>query len=244
MLCSGVVMKKILSFIIFTIGSSLFALPFNKNLPEKDLKKLEEGEVVIRSIDKYNNMSIESDNSGVIKLREKVRKLGPNYLAEVIQIKPYKGNEDLPEKLYKALSNIPDYKGIPYWSERHQTYFDLYDEAEIIQRIGEGTSVEKILAKLNMEPFGEIYAPIVIEKNSDYILYVSTNNNGMKFKGVTCVKKGNMQSDIILFRDGDNWVLYGVGGVNAIKVWFLQDRIETSFIGRIKSFCNFFFTKF
>ena len=35
-----------------------------------------------------------------------------------------------------------------------------------------------------------------------------------------------------------------LGGVNAIKVWFLQDRIETSFIGRIKSFCNFFFTKF
>lgn len=237
-------MKIILSLLFICMSTAIYALPFNKKLSEKDKQALLEGKIVIRSIDKYSNMSLESDNAGAIKLKEKIKKLGPNYLAEIIQIKPYKGNEDLPEKIYKVLSNIPEYKGIPYWSERHNRYFELYDEAEIIQRFDEGSNFEKILAKLNMEPFGEIFTPIAIERNENYILYVSTNNNNMKYKGFNCVGKGKMQSNIVLFRDGDNWILYGAGGVDALKIFFLQDRIETSFINRIKSFCNFVFTKF
>jgi hypothetical protein len=52
-----------------------------------------------------------------------------------------------------------------------------------------------------------------------------------------------MKSVILLFRHEDNWILYGVGGVKALKVSFLEKRIETSFINRIKTFCNFVFTK-
>ena len=52
-----------------------------------------------------------------------------------------------------------------------------------------------------------------------------------------------MVSCITVFRDGDNWILYGIGGVDALKLWFIEDRVETSFINRIKTFCNFIFTK-
>ena len=49
--------------------------------------------------------------------------------------------------------------------------------------------------------------------------------------------------DILLFKDEDNWILYGIGGVNAPKIPFFSERIEVSFINRIKTFCNFIFTK-
>ena len=52
-----------------------------------------------------------------------------------------------------------------------------------------------------------------------------------------------MKSAITVFRDGDNWVLYAIGGVDTYKIFFLEDRVETSFINRIKSFCSFIFTK-
>ena len=94
-----------------------------------------------------------------------------------------------------------------------------------------------------MEPFGDIYTPITIEKGEDFLIYINTNDNDLTIKGVTAVKRRNMNSVIILFRDGDNWILYGAGGCKAPKIAMFKDRIETSFINRIKTFCNYVFTK-
>jgi hypothetical protein len=101
-----------------------------------------------------------------------------------------------------------------------------------------------VQADLTMEPFGKIHTTIELDSTPDYVYYVSTNDNELwyfdKFK---CVNPNKMKSAILLFRDGDNWILYGAGGVNAIKVLFLEKRIETSFINRIKTFCNYMFDK-
>ena len=70
------------------------------------------------------------------KLIDEIHDLNPKYLAEVIQIKPYIGNEDLPQRLEEILNNVPDYAGIPYFSERAQQWYNLYDSAVI-------TSTEK-----------------------------------------------------------------------------------------------------
>ena len=94
-----------------------------------------------------------------------------------------------------------------------------------------------------MEPFGTIYSPIEIEQTEDYLFYQSTNTNDLKVEGITCVRKYNMKSVIILIKDGENWILYGVGGVKAPRIPFLTQRIEVSFINRIKTFCNYIFTK-
>ena len=237
-------MKKIfISIVLCFLSINIFSLPFNSLLSETEKQELMEGKVLIRNIDKYTNMCIEGSNPGIVKLREIVKEQAPNYLAEVIQIKPYEGNENLQEVIRSALENISDYAGIPYWSERHQRYWDLYSSAAVVGSFQVNETTKQINADLYMEPFGLIHSPILIEQTDDYLLYNTTNNNNLKFEGFTVVKKQNMKSVILLFRHEGNWILYGVGGVTALKVSFLEKRIETSFINRIKTFCNFVFTK-
>ena len=113
----------ILFFIFIFLGSSLFALPFNSKISEQELSDLENGKVVIRNIDYSKHMCLESDNELAAELKRSIKSLSPKYLAEVIKIKPYKGNENLPEVLEQLLLNVPDYAGIPYWSERNQRYY-------------------------------------------------------------------------------------------------------------------------
>ncbi len=236
--------KNILKFIVFTlITSNLFSLPFNSNLSGDDIEKIKAGEVLINNIDNYRSISLSSENPAAKKLIESVKKTNPNYLAEVIQIRPYKNNENLQQVIRDALENISDYAGIPYWSERHNRYYDLYSSAVTIRTDHVSDELTKIQAELYMEPFGTIYSPIEIEQTSDYLFYQSTNTNDLKFEGITCVRKYNMKSVIILIRDGDNWILYGVGGVKAPRIPFLTHRIEVSFINRIKTFCNYIFEK-
>ena len=237
-------MKKILSFIAFALsGAALSALPFNSKLSPSDLEKVNNGEIVIRNIDKYKNISIKADNYAVKTMLEQIDDLDPNYLAEIIQVRPYEGNEDLIEKLNNVCSDIPSYAGIPYWSVRHQRYWDLYKTAELFQTNKISDTKTQYNADLYMEPFGTIHSPITIEKTNEYFIYSNTNNNTLSVKGISCIKKRNMKSMIILFRDGDNWILYGIGGCKAPKIAMFQERIETSFINRIKTFCNFVFEK-
>lgn len=236
-------MKKIIILFTLFISIPVFSLPFNSLLSQKEKDDLLNGQVLIRNIDKYKNMCIEGSNPGIQKLREIVDEQNPNYLAEVIQVKPYEGNENLQEVVRSALENISDYAGIPYWSERHQRYWDLYSSAVVVGSSQINETTKQINADLYMEPFGLIHSPILIEQTDDFLLYNTTNNNNLKFEGFTVVKKQNMKSLILLFRYEDKWILYGVGGVKALKVSFLEQRIETSFINRIKTFCNFIFTK-
>ena len=227
-------------------ASSVFALPFNNKLSKAELADLENGKVVVRNISHASNMCLEASNESAQKIMRDINDLNPSYLAEVIQIRPYAGNEDLPARLEDVLMNISDYVGIPYYSERHERYYDLYSSAVIKDNfIGEDGLSRKIKADLTMEPFGLIETSISISANDGCVYYISTNDNTLiqQEKKIKCVKPGNMKSAILLFRDGDNWILYGAGGVRAIKIIFFEKRIETSFINRIKTFCNFIFKK-
>lgn len=237
-------MKKIINFALFFVFNfSLFSLPFNSKLSKEEINKLKQGEILIRNIDYEKNMCLESKNPLATELRASIKSLSPKYLAEVIQIKPYSGNEDLPEKLEDLLLNISDYAGIPYWSVRHQKFFDLYTSAEIKQVENDGNKT-KIFADLIMDPFGTVNESIIIKKNTDEIFYFSENLNTLNYFGkFDCVSPKKMNMDILLFRDGENWILYGIGGVKAPRIPFLIERIETSFIGRIKTFCEYIFQK-
>ncbi len=239
-------MKKLSFILFFTLivtGNSLFALPFNSKLSGKDLEKVQNGEIVIRSIDKYKNISIKGDNPAVKKMLSQIDDLDPNYLAEIIQIRPYEGNEDLIDKLDAVVRDIPSYAGIQYWSVRHERYWDLYKTAQVLQTVQLDDTTVQYNSDLYMEPFGTIHSPIVIERKPDYLIYTNSNNNTLSVKGISCVKKHNMKSMIILFRDGDNWILYGIGGCKAPKIAMFEERIETSFINRIKTFTSFVFEK-
>ena len=236
-------------FLLLIIQNS-FAGVFNKNLTAEEQQTLNRGEVLIKNIAYQKNMSLNKDfNEDTKALTEEIKQLSPKYLAEIIQIKPYKGNENLPEILTGLLYNVSDYKGIPYYSERNKKYYNLYDSAEIqketiITQNAYKTS-KQLEALFVMEPFDKVYETINLTQTTNSVYYSSINNNKLRYKDeFDCVWPKKLKICIILFRDGDNWVLYGIGGVNAPRIPFFTERIETSFINRINTFCSFIFSKF
>lgn len=240
-------MKKIiyvLSMMLIFI-SSLVASPFNDKLKANEKAALDNGQILIKNIKYDKNMCLKSGISNLgDKLISEIDSLNPKYLAEVIQYKPYKGNEDLPKRLETLLNNVSDYAGIPYYSERHKTYYPLYDSA-VITNTKQFSDHKEIYADLDMSPFGLVKEQINIFKSNNSILYISKNLNKLRYHDqFDCVSPEKMKICIFLFKDGDKWVLYGIGGVNAPRIPFFTERIETSFINRIKTFCNFIFKKF
>ena len=149
-------MKKLNLLLLFTIliSTHLFSLPFNSKLTEEELTKINNGEVLIKNIKYKKNMSLNKDiNALGDKLFKNMDTLEPKYLAEIIQVRPYNGNEDLPQRLEEILKAIPSYVGIPYFSERKQKWYDLYSSATIVEKI-EKENFSIIKADIEMEPFG------------------------------------------------------------------------------------------
>ena len=230
-------------FCLFTSFAAFATAPtvLSSNLTAKEQATVNNGETLIKSTPSIKKMGINSSNEGVQKAFAILRELKPAYLAEIIQIYPVKDNENLPETMNTTLMNIEKYAGIPYWSVHSQKWFDLYSSAKITSFKESANSI-KARADLYMKPFGNIDMDIQVEKNPDYYLYVSTNLNKLKYNGkFSCVSEKNMKSIIVIFKDGDNWILYGIGGVNAPTIIGLKDRVETSFMNRIKSFCSYVF---
>ena len=249
-------MKRIFKCIIFSltflfISQNIFSAElFNKKLTAEEQATLNKGEVLIKNISYQKNMCVNTGyNKDIDSLIEEIKDLNPKYLAEIIQIKPYKGNEDLPEKLTQMLYNVSDYVGIPYYSVRKEKWYNLYDSAEIVsEKIISKSSVKEekeLQADFVMEPFGTIHETIYLTQTQASVYYSSINNNKLRYKDeFDCVWPNKLKICIVLIRYGDNWLLYGIGGVNAPRIPFFTERIETSFINRINTFCNFIFTKF
>ena len=244
--------KILISFAILLIlvVQNSFAGVFNSKLTDDEQKKLNKGEVLIKNIAYQKNMSLNKDfNEDTQALTEEIKQLNPKYLAEIIQIKPYKGNENLPEVLTGLLYNVSEYKGIPYFSERRQKYFNLYDSAEIqkerVISSNASSTVKELEAVFEMEPFGTVYETINLTQTTKSVYYSSVNTNKLRYLDkFDCIWPRKMKICILLFRDGDNWVLYGIGGVNAPRIPFFTERIQTSFINRINTFCSYIFKKF
>ncbi len=240
-------MKKTLFslFILLSLTAAAFSDPFNNKLTASEREQIAGGEILIKNINYEKFMCLQRGESELgDKLLAEIRDLNPKYLAEVIQIKPYKGNEDLPQRLETMLNNVPEYAGIPYYSVRAEQWYNLYDSAEIVETT-EKSDGKFMKADLKMEPFDLVQEDIELTRGKDTILYTAVNTNKLRyFDKFDCVWPRKMKICILLLRDGDNWVLYGIGGVNAPRVPFFTERIQTSFINRINTFCTFIFKKF
>jgi len=240
-------MKKIFcsALVLFSLVSTALADPFNSKLTADERNQISSGEILIKNINYEKFMCFKKGESELgDRLLAEIRDLNPKYLAEVIQIKPYKGNEDLPQRLETLLNNVPEYAGIPYFSERGQQWYNLYDSAEIVESI-DRVDGKDLKAELMMEPFDLVKEDISLWRSEDTILYTAVNTNKLRYLDkFDCVWPRKMKICILLIRDGDNWILYGIGGVNAPRVPFFTERIQTSFINRINTFCSFIFKKF
>ena len=232
-------------FFILSLTAAAFSDPFNSKLTASEREQIASGEILIKNINYEKFMCLQRGESELgDKLLAEIRDLNPKYLAEVIQIKPYKGNEDLPQRLETMLNNVPEYAGIPYYSVRAEQWYNLYDSAEIVETT-EKSDGKFMKADLKMEPFDLVQEDIELTRGKDTILYTAVNTNKLRyFDKFDCVWPRKMKICILLLRDGDNWVLYGIGGVNAPRVPFFTERIQTSFINRINTFCTFIFKKF
>ncbi|GMO52874.1 MAG: hypothetical protein Pg6C_18950 [Treponemataceae bacterium] len=229
-----------LAILVYTAADGFSADLFNANLSSSERGRLAAGEILIRSIDKAKNMSLNPVNPLAVKTIDAVKRLNPSYLAEVIQIRPY--NQGLLNQMKAVLTDVPSYKGIPYWSVTNQKWFELYSRANVRStRAQDGTTT--INAELVMDPFTPIDATITVTSDADTLFYSMINNNSLKAEGITAVKDRCMNSIIIVFRDGDSLVLYGIGGVKAPVIIFLKERIERSFMNRIKTFCMYVYGK-
>ncbi|MGN0740061.1 MAG: DUF6675 family protein [Treponema sp.] len=258
------ILKTCLSFLLLSCFSPCFAKQygakldriFNSRLTEEEKKILLSGQVLIKNTKNYSNICLQSDSENAVKLMSEMKELRPNYLSEIIQIIPEESQPDIIAKINEVLSDIPSYKGIPYYSEHNKIWVDLYSEARIIE---EKVSEEKsdfpnsenpaskkqktIKADFFMEPFGDILSDIKIITSKDSLYYENINSDYIKYNSINCVSPQNMKSVIIVFKTEGYWVLYGIGGVNAPRIPFLTNRIELSFMNRIKTFCNFVFDK-
>ena len=237
--------KKILLSLFFLTISFVFASPFNEKLSFEENEKLHSGELLIRNINFRKNICLKENLFPMAdELIQLINDLNPKYLAEIIQVKPYKGNEDLPQRLEELLINIPEYAGIPYYSQRAEAWYDLYESAEITDVIIEN-NVKTIKATLKMEPFDTVYETITLQSDNQTVYYTAQNDNKLRYLDkFDCIWPEKMKICILLFRDGDNWIFYGIGGVNAPRIPFFTERIQTSFINRINTFCSFIFEKF
>ena len=242
--------KLVITSILFSIISFQITAQENKNIfnskiNQEEIEKLNSGEILIRNINYQKYMCLNSDyNEMTKKTTEIITNLSPKYLAEIIQIKPYKENENLSQDLYKLLKSVSDYAGIPYYSEKAEQWYDLYSSAEIIEEIKENNET-KIKADFEMLPFGTVHENINILNDESSLLYSAYNTNTLRYYDqFDCVYSEKMNVCILLFRDGDNWILYGIGGVNAPRIPFFTKRIQTSFINRINTFCNYIFKQF
>ena len=235
--------RKFLSLILLITGI-LFASPFNEKLSVEEYERLQNGELLIRNINYKKNISLKK---GLFEVSDDMIEifddLNPKYLAEVIQFKNIEENPDLPQRLEEVLNNISEYAGIPYYSERAEAWYNLYDSAEITETI-ESDDSKIMKVKLQMEPFGTVKETITIKTDYNTVFYIAENDNKLRFnETIDCVWPQKMKISILLFQYEGNWVLYGIGGVNAPRIPFFTQRIQTSFINRIKTFCSFIFQK-
>lgn len=240
------IMKKNIIFtIILFVSSLVFADPFNKRLTSEERELLASGEVLIKNINYERNMCLEENFSELSdELLNIIDDLNPKYLAEIIQFRPYEGNENFDSLLKDFLYNVQDYAGIPYYSVRAQAWYDLYEWAKITDSVQE-ENLTTMKAQMKMEPFDIVEETIHIKTDKEAVLYIAQNDNKLRYLDkFDCIWPEKMKICILLFRDEDKWVFYGIGGVNAPRIPFFTERIQTSFINRINTFCSYIFKKF
>lgn len=247
-------MKRLLKIfsilVLLMMVSSVFAEDFsfsmfNSKLTEEEKAKLLNGEMLIRNVDTKKNMCLLGVNDNTNTILNSVDKLDPNYTAEVIRImKDDEAREiSVTDQLESILLRLEDYAGIPYFSERHNRYYDLYKKVELKNSVTNGDT-RKMTATYAMDPFGVFDCDINLKKNGDDLYYMQENLDKLRYYDkFTCVKPNNMHIYITSFKCEGYTVLYALGGVAAPSIFFIRDRVETSFINRIKTFCQYMFEK-
>ena len=224
-----------------SISDGDFSYLFNERLTESEKSSLRNGEFVFNSITSVKKVRVNRTKETEHDIAT-VKNVNPNHLIEVIKILPYKGNENLVETIATIMQDIGAYTEIPYYSERHGRTFQLFAEAEILSVKNEGEKLV-INERLLMNPLKSYTARIEAENRADYYFYTLKNTENVKYLFLNAIKKEKMIAGISVFRQGENWVIYALGGAYIFHGPFFNDFVEEMFCGRIKSFVIFMFNR-
>ncbi len=216
--------------------------PFRNLAPEEQAAVLR-GESVFRQPSGWKALSVPAGAPFARDIEETVRKLGANYIGEVVMTVPKDGNPGLLARLVRDLQDVESHVGIPYWSRRHKKHFDLFDSVRILERTG--TEAEgSLTAEQHMKPFDDYRSRYSWSLRGDRLSFLSTNLTHLSYDGRKSVTPGDMVWRLEAYADGDSWVLYGIGAVKAFDMFgLIRDRLSASFMGRIEAFFGHMYRK-
>jgi hypothetical protein len=208
-----------------------------------DLLRLSRGEAVIRQVRDARSLALSAKGELADRLISRISALKPNYLSELIFLAPER--EGAIESLALALADVKGYIGIPYWSKRQKTYYDLFDKMEITSRTTlEGG--ERIEAVEHMEPFAEFGCRYAYRASASpsgggsELFFECENTSPISYSGISAVSPSHMTWLLYAFPSEGKIVFYGVGAVKAFDMFgVIRDRLETSFLGRVEAFFGY-----
>ena len=216
---------------------------FNDRLTGREILSLRNGGIICNSIGslKYARIRRIAESEPLLQA---VQAVNPNHLAEIIKILPYDGYENLTEIVSLMLKTEESYTSVPFYVDGSSVVY-LYADAKI-QKItkDEATGTEVIVERFLMKPLEYYTGYIEAEKRGSYYFYKMKNTERVRYKSfISAVGKEKMIAVISIFRYGDNWIIYALGGVDIIKLPFIDKKIDRAFYNRIKAFCVFTFQR-
>ena len=216
---------------------------FNERLSRREALFLRNGGTLCNSIGniRYSRIKEIPETQSLIAA---IKEVNPNHLAEIIKILPYNGYEELTHIVSDMLKNEESYTKVPFSIDDYGRIEYLYSDAKIESIVRQSPSKEVIVERFLMKPLDYFTGRIEDEKRGTYIFYRMKNSNQVRYKSFfSAIGKEKMIAVISIFRYGDNWIIYGLGGVDIIKLPFVDRKIDSAFYKRIKAFCVFTFER-
>jgi len=216
--------------------------PF-RNLSSEDSAAVSAGTSVFRQPAGWKDLSVPAAAPFAKDVEDTVRKLGANYIGEVVLVLPKAANPDLLAILARALSDVESHVGIPYWSRRNKKHFDLFTWVKIQERTG-GEAEGGLISEQYMKPFDPYRARYSWSLRGERLSFLSTNLTHLSYEGKKAVSPGDMVWRLEAYAEGESWILYGIGAVKAFDMLgLLRDRLSESFMGRIEAFFGYMYKK-
>lgn len=239
-------------FLAFFFSSAIFAQNqkidvdslalFNERLKESDKETLENGGVLVRSISSMKKLCARETEETLRVINPMKDGVKSGYIAEIWNIRPYKGNEDLIERINDAMGNFLSFTEIKFRSEKDGQLYPLYRAAELLSS-EEKDGILTLEERLTMDLLGTFRSKIAVENYGTHFIYRLENLDKIKYRRFfTVCKKGELRSVVEVFKKGDWWVIFALGGADAIRPPFFGSMIEPEFICRVRAFADFVFS--
>lgn len=176
-----------------------------RNLTEQEARQLAAGQSIFRQPDNWRGLAVPASASFYKEIEDTVRRVGHNYIGEVILVLPKAQADALLPRLRERLLDFEGYAGIPYWSQRKEKYYELFDwvratKGPVAGNRGAKGSLETLQF---MEPFGEYGSVYQWDFRDGSLFFSGENTSHLSYDGIKAVSPGNLIWRLGAYRQGD-----------------------------------------